>query len=266
MSNLQLVPGTLAAPNTCWQPLYDEMFAKGYAVGPSVVGLLIQDEVPDAEQHDQGWIPTSGGVPIYPGYVFVWNVEFGHWMSRNPIAPSDPMRRIWVGDAGDIDTYDGGEAGTPMIASGPMWEIDTLFAGRVPIGVGAIPTSNPAASIEAPLLTEDSNGSSGAYQVTLTEEQGAIADHVHPIGVSSASESGTDFLFPVVNPPVTTPAWTGAFVGGDDPLTHAETTANMYTLGPGDGQPVTTQAHKNAQPFIGVYFIKRTIREWIIAA
>lgn len=266
MPNLPLVPGTLA--QDCYsaspQALYEEMFQKGYAVAPDITGILIQDAAPDAiYRGNKGWIPTSGGVPIYPGYVFIWHATVGHWVSRNPIGASDSSRRIFVGSSADVTTYDGGDANAPGIASGPMWSIDTLFDGRTPIGVGVIPTSAPAASIAAPLDTVDTLGNSGEYKHTLTEAEGAVGSHIHPIGVCDPATD--DGFFNITTPSKATPAWSGHYItgSGSTPPT-AETTANLYTLPANDGNGVTAVGHLTMQPFIGVFFLKRTSRQWYV--
>ena len=264
MAELPLNAGTLPAPYTCWQPLYNLMFSLGSADGPTVTGVLIQDAVPDASDHDKGWIPTAAGVPRYPGYIFVWHNIVGHWVSRNPIAASDDSRRIYVGTLASIDTYDGGDGSALGPAGGPMWTRDTLFDGRMPIGVGAIPTSSPVATIGNPLDTSDSLGNSGEYKHVLTGAEGAVADHKHPIG---NGDPGTgDIGLNYETPAVTTPAFTEFGNTGGGPIGIPVTQANLLTLKANNGAGVVSDGHNNMSPYIGVFIIKRTSRQFYVAA
>lgn len=270
-SELPLNAGTLPAPYTCWQTLYNLMFSLGSADGPALTGLLIQDAVPAPEDHDKGWIPTSGGVPRYSGYVFVWNVTLGHWVSRHYIDASDPSRRIYVGTSASVATYDGGDGGAPGPASGPVWEIDTAFAGSVPIGIGLIPGSSPAASIVNPLDTQDSLGNSGEYKHVLS--YGEMRGHFHGVGTDGAPD-GND-------PPIMiSRTWN---VAGETPNTYTRRLEDSGGSGHSwvddgtfaDGTMGTTNplasgtasdGHLNVQPFVGVFYLKRTSRIWIVAA
>lgn len=266
MADLPLIPGTLA--QDCYpasaQAFYDDMFAKGHAVGPTVTGILIQDNTPDPEDQDKGWIPTSGGVSRYPGYIFVWNTVLGHWVSRHPFEASDPRPQLYIGTLADLQTFDGGDANAAGVAGGPMWEQWTAITGRVPVGVGLIPGSSPAASITTVLDTSDSLGGSGEYKHVLTEAEGAVGDHIHPIGVCDpASDDG---FLPLTSVEVT-PAWTGHYMNGSGSLgPTAEATANLFSLKADNGAGVVSDQHNNMMPFIGVYWIKRTARIWIVAA
>lgn len=101
---------------------------------------------PSVEQRNSPWHktdPTTGvGVGDYD-----WNPLLGAWVKfhfiTGAVVPSDE-RRIFVGDATDVDTYDGGEAGTVSSSTGPFWEIDTDFADKGIIGVGG--THTPVAT------------------------------------------------------------------------------------------------------------------------
>lgn len=266
---LPLVAGVLPAPFVCFQALYNEMFALGAATAPSVKGLLIQDTTPDPTDQDKGWIPTSSGVPRFPGYVFVWNVTFGHWMARNPIAANDPSRRIYMGASADVPTYDGGDGGAPSAASGPMWMIDTAFAGSVPIGVGLIPGSSPAATIAAAGNTSDSLGASGEYKHVLTSKE--MQGHFHGVGTDGAPD-GNDPPTMLSRPwnIAPSPAITSRFEDnpgsgaswGDGPAIAAGTMSSTDPL----ASAVPSDSHNNMQPYVGAFFLKRTGRVWLVAA
>lgn len=270
MSDLQLIPGSLPSDLECYQTLYDEMFSRGHAVGDNITGILIQDLPPDPIDHDKGWIPTSADVPIYPGYIFTWHPVYSKWVSRHYIGPEDIKRYPvpYVGVLADfityLQTYDGGDIGAPGVASGPMWEVDSQFAGSVPVGVGLIPGSSPAASIVQGGDTQDSLGNSGEYKHTLTEAEGAVGNHVHPMG---NGDPGTgDVGLNYETPAVTTPAFTEFGNTGGGPIGIPVTEANLITLKANDGNGVVSNGHNNMMPYVGVYFIKRTAREFYVAA
>lgn len=265
-NELPLINGTLAAPFTCYQSLYEQMFALGAAQGPAITGLLIQDATPDPVDIDKGWIPTASGVPRFPGYVFIWHPVLGHWVSRHYKDASDPRPEMFTADPSTLTTFDGGDAGAPGVASGPMWEVYVEFAGRVPVGLGAIPGSAATIAYASPPPTTDSLGGTGEYLHTLTGTEGAVADHTHPIGLSNP---GTDDAFFTYNggPPVAVPAWSRWFVtGGGAQSPGLETTADLFTQKPNNGNGVVSVGHNNMQPWIGVTFIKRTGRVWLVAA
>lgn len=267
MSELPLIPGTLPSPYTCWQALYEQMFELGAAQGSTIVGVKINDDPP---AHDQGWIPTAGGVPRFSGYVFVWHAVYGHWVARHQEAPSDIKRwpAPYTNDLAALttylQTYDGGDTGAPGPFTGPMWEVDAQFAGSVPVGVGLIPGSSPAASIVKGGDTQDSLLASGEYKHVLTGAEGAVDQHVHPMGDGNSGSGDLNLNY--VLPAVTTPAYTGFFNSSGAPSGATLTSANLITLPANDGNGVTSVGHNTMQPYVGCFFLKRTSRIWIVAA
>lgn len=265
MSDAPLIPGTLA--ENCYpalpQTLYDEMFARGHAVVPDVEGILIQDAAPDPiYRGNKGWIPTSGGVPIYPGVVFIWHAVVGHWVSRHWKGPQDPRPEIYIGTLAALPTFDGGDINPPGIGSGPMWEEWVPGRGRVPVGVGLIPGSSPAATILAPLDTQDSLGNSGEYKHTLSGAEGAVEDHVHPIGNGDAGTGDIGLAYKT--PAVTTPNYNAFGNTGGGPIALPVTVANLISLKANDGNGIVSDPHNTMQPYVGVYFIQRTIRQFYL--
>lgn len=263
-SELPLNAGTLPAPYTCWQPLYNQMFSLGSAQGPTITGVIIQDAVPAAEDHDKGWIPTSAGVPRFPGYLFTWNNVLGHWVAMNPFAANDPRPQMYTADPSTVPTFDGGDANPPGVMGGPMWEVYTNFAGRVPVGLGTIPGSSAVISYASPPPTQDSLGNSGEYRHVLTGLEGAVADHAHPTGFGNTGTGDLGLAY--VTPPVTVPSYTTFFNSSAGPSGTSTTLANLYTLKANDGNGIVSAAHNNMQPWIGVTFIRRTSRIWLVAA
>lgn len=262
MADAPLIPGTLA--QDCYpaspQALYDEMFARGHATIPDLVELLVQDAAPDpADRGVKGWIPTSGGIPIFPGGgVFWWHPVVGHWVQRPTKGAGDPRPEMYIGDPALLPTFDGGDAGVPGVASGPMWELYTALDGRVPVGVGTIPDSG-GATIGA-LATQDSNGLKGEYKHVLTGAEGAVGDHVHPMGNGDAGTGDIGLAY--TTPAVTTPSYNAFGNTGGGPIALPVTVANLISLKANDGNGVVSDGHYNLQPFLGVYWIKRTQREF----
>lgn len=263
-SELPLNAGTLPAPYTCWQTLYNLMFSLGSADAPTVTGILIQDAVPAPEDHDKGWIPTAGGIPRFPGYVFTWNSVIGHWVSRHPKPANDPRPEIYTGDPAALPTFDGGGTGTGE--SGPMWEVFPDFAGRVPVGLGTIPGSAAVINYAYPPPTQDSLGNSGEYQHVLTGAEGAVADHIHPFGLSNPGTDDAFFTWTGAAP-TSVPSWQRWFVtGGGSQSPGTETTADLFTQKANNGNGVVSTGHNNMMPWLGVTFIRRTSRQFYIAA
>lgn len=225
-TNYPLSAGTLASD--CWpatpQLLYDEMFHRGY-VQLDIQGTVISATVPDSTDRDKLWIKVDGsGFPvgqfIYSGGVWIW---------PHVCPPSGSERRIWVGSLVSLVTYDGGAAGTVAAAGGPMWEEDTAFAGRSPMGVGTLPISGTAITV-GNQFGEDSH--------TMLEAE--IAAHTHDVGTLARPMLRTGGGAPTLAP-----------AGG---ATVSEEVVTSDT-GTGSATPMPI-----LHPVLGVYIIKRTAR------
>lgn len=177
--------------------------------------------------------------PTYPAInnqIFPWLDQDGNWWiydqslwtRKNPVAAGGFDRRIFVGTTTDLLSYDGGDGtATATTTTGPMWEVDTLFDARFPVGAGAFAASGAVAV----LGTATSTSIVGEDQHTLTVPE--IPAHTHN-------------FFPLVT--------ADANNGGANGVQYG-TTANVATSSTGGGA-----AHNNLPPFYGVYFIKRTSR------
>lgn len=126
---------------------------------------------PPPELQQFPWLYTDGRI-----YTFT-----GVWISPNPETSAD-ARRLFMGAAeSDIWSYDGGSGDSPSVVtpgnySGAMWEKDSLFTGRSPMGPGAVPvTTNPAVTLAPPGSTGDSIGEGQHTQLTAE-----VGTHVHP--------------------------------------------------------------------------------------
>lgn len=158
-----------------------------------------------------------------------WVFNGGYWSRKNPVPAGGLERRIFVGTTTDLQTYDGGNTNAPSAWSGPMWEVDTAFEARFPVGVGTFAASG-AVSVNG---TTTSTAVSGEDKHTLITAE--IPSHTHPVGKNiSDSRSGGDMHLISLSQSAGTIDLSGATGGGE--------------------------AHNNLPPFYGVYFIKRTAR------
>jgi hypothetical protein len=132
-------------------------------------------------------------------------------------------------------------------ASGPMWEVDTAFEGRMPLGVGTTPAGTA--------ITVATNY--GNDQVTLAEMN--LPEHYHYVARSTQQNSSSISA-------TQTMAYIGGGYGNENyvlqGLDVASNPANVgQTSAFGEASPtaVTTLG-----PSRGVYFIKRTARVFFI--
>ena len=162
-----------------------------------------------------------------PDRIYVY--QSGYWLSLHSIPAGSAERKIWTGTTAELAEYDGGSAGDPTVFSGPFWEVDTNFAAVFPVGVGEFASG-----------TEVTKGSTGGIEeVTLTTAQ--IPEHSHDFTLngynsSQDSNSGNEYGFDGKSP------------------------QSLKTDNTGSGE-----AHNNLPPYRGVYFIKRTGRQYYTA-
>jgi len=239
MPNLTLI--TLTPPslptNYCplsYQNLANDIIGGTQAVFNSTIGnsfFNFGPTFPSINNRIYPWLDENGQWWIFKG---------GFWVYKNPVTAAYE-RRIYVGTTTDLLSYDGGD-GTAVAGDtfGPMWEVDTEFEARFPVGVGAFVASGAVAVMGKATST----AIVGEDQHTLSAPE--IPSHTHSLGAngkpavfwdSFVQEAGGDgnasFSFNGSVPETSTS--TGGVIGGGG-------------------------AHNNLPPFYGVYFIKRTIR------
>ena len=225
-SNQQVILQAGSVPTeTCFesvQQLYNTFIANTTAYVAGSYSLFnYGDTVPSVDDQDRPWIRTISG---QPDKIYTW--VSGQWASKHPVPVGSGIRMMWAGSLGDLNTYDGGAAGTASSFAGPFWEQDTSFDARFPVGVGSF-ESGAAATI---------NGTGGEEKHTLTIEEIPAHTHNVPIQGFNAEQdtnSGNEY--------------------GADGKNALNITSNAI------GGDV---AHNNLPPYYGVYFIKRTAREY----
>jgi hypothetical protein len=271
--SLSLIPPTLPS-DFCTLSAQEQvnLLIDGTQVTGSVEGgTVFSTTEPSVDDRDKAWgLLNPDGT--FTGKIFTY--DNGFWGSEHLYAPSGDVRLIWAGIESDVWLFDGGNGVNPGVTApttytGAMWEVDTVFAGRSPMGVGAISGSSPAKS-----LAIDEQYGDGS--VTLTNEQVFLAQsHLHVVGRQALP---SDTTWAAVSGTTVTP-YTGAGslvagqVANDGESAAASTLAGSSgnywitseTYNPVTSQPVSTEtngAHQNVHPVVGVYIIKRTARQF----
>jgi hypothetical protein len=247
MPNLTLI--TLTAPslpaNYCpasYQKLANDIIGGTQATFNSTIGnsfFNFGPTYPAINNRIYPWLDENGQWWIY---------DQGVWLRKNPVTAAYE-RRIYVGTTTDLLSYDGGD-GTAIATTttGPMWEVDTEFEARFPVGVGAFVASGAVAVMGK--ATSTSIAGEDQHKLTVPE----LAAHTHNVAIKVFGHGGEDNGQRVM-----------ADGGSSSPtLTNNTTVFPGSTLDPDvDAIAVSVGgdiAHNNLPPFYGVYFIKRTIR------
>jgi len=246
MPNLTLI--TLTAPslpaNYCpasYQKLANDIIGGTQATFNSTIGnsfFNFGPTYPAINNRIYPWLDENGQWWIY---------DQGFWLRKNPVTAAYE-RRIYVGTTTDLLSYDGGDGtATATSTTGPMWEVDTEFEARFPVGVGAFVASGAVAVLGK--TTSTSIAGEDQHKLTIPE----LAAHTHDVAIKVFGHGGED-------------GDRSAADGG----TTSNTVTNNTTIFPSstidpdlDAKAVSVGgdiAHNNLPPFYGVYFIKRTIR------
>jgi hypothetical protein len=134
-------------PGYC--PQTNQQLANDIAAGLRVIlpgefaFWIVGPDEPTVEQRDFAWLRTDSISGVWTN-IFTWSPLYGAWLEPHPVSPSGSARQLWVGTQTDLETYDGGEAGTVSATTGPFWSADAAFADKWPLGVGAGPALLPA--------------------------------------------------------------------------------------------------------------------------
>lgn len=225
--------------------------------------LLIQSSTPNPDQRSKAWLRLEGA-NLTPDRIYKW--ALGSWISQHPVPVGSAYRVMWIGSEADLWSFDGGDGSNPSTTpptatSGAMWEVDTAFAARFPLGPGTLPISSTAVPV---------GGTGGLERVTLTGEEGAAnAFHQHVYAQTTTSENN-DAIFTKYPATAFSPGSPEGFeIRGDNSVPGGSpgiSSGDLVTSGPVnvlDGDPI--ESHQNMPPYIGVFFIKRTQRQFFVA-
>jgi hypothetical protein len=219
---LPILPGTLP-PNICYDTEQERIVAFAGQMWAQLSGQAFYN------YGDTKPAPEFNGYPWLRQQDMRWYYFAGVWISPNP-EQSPYARRLFMGTTVNLQTYDGGDTNAPSDRSGPMWEVDTAFDGRSPMGVGTIPLSDPSKSLA--LGEQYGEGSH-----TQTEDE--MPEHAHNVQYAT-SDTGDGF-----------------------PTVSNGTTAvlNYNTDEKGGSEPMNW-----VHPVVGIYIIKRTARIYYAVA
>lgn len=247
---LPITPPTLPQ-GYCW-PDSPQQFAND-AVGGAVVNfdvtgatlVLKQPSQPLNTQRNSLWYNTSTGHTLY------YENAVAAWVQLIPSEAGGLDRRIFMGDATALDSYDGGSSGVVGAVAGPVWQIDAVFAGRLPLGVGNLPdVVNGIVAIllgatgghnELPIIKDNLPASSLYVQTAVIGQSGVT-------GTGSESIVGTTYGSDAIS---------GA--GGACDATSSALSGRYYTRGQTEPMGLAT-ALNSINPYVGVNVIKRTNR------
>lgn len=196
------------------QALINEAFAVGAAQATGLTGMIVSDTTPGPEDQDKAWFKTSTDFP-----VMVFKFAGGQWLARHLSSANGNELRMWDGDEATLNLYDGGDAGPPGQASGPMWQIDHAFDGRSPIGPGTIPGSATIALVAT---------NYGSAQHTLTVDE--MPAHSHALSYDAFQYAADGTTFPGKWPGTTTPLGVTGNTGGGVPFEHIAPTRGAYVI------------------------------------
>lgn len=243
MVSVTLTPGQLPI-GYCFrnpQEYYETILALTSAsVSLNVINVVKSETAPDGDPSII-WVRTVDG-KLEGIYTFL-----SVWHREHPVPPSGQERVIWRGSINDLKTYDHGVDEAITEFTGPFWEVDTDFGDstpgsekvfRVPVGAGTNPTDYGGGK-----TTIAVGGTGGEEKHALIEDENALHTH-DPLTV------GANFL-------VQTTGGSNTVLTGGTGLFPEDATTASSGLG---------TAHQNMQPYLGVYFIKRTARKYITAS
>ena len=246
--SLSLVPPTLPEDycNLTQQEQANLLIGGTQIIGSADTEIVFSIAEPSVNDRDKAWGKlNSDGTYTNQIYKFAG----GQWGAENLTPPSGDDRIIWRGPEADIWSRDGGDGSDPSVTAptdytGAMWERDTDFDGRSPMGVGTIsgitPPKNLALNEEygegSHILVDDELPSYNPINtadkvVTIPSSAGII------YGANLAHE-GWSFTNVVHEP-------------NEEPLA-----ASINTIGKDD-------AHQNTHPVLGAFFAKRTARKYL---
>lgn len=194
---------------------------------------------------------SSVPAPEFQGYPWLrstdmrWYRYDGNWIA--PVNYDLNERRLFTGSLVDLQTYDGGDTGVPSDRSGPMWEEDTAFRGRSPMGPGLISGSDPASPKTLALSESYGEGSHVLTEPELPTVSPVVdfapatkpnfTGYVALSGISTVDAGTSSGPIAYALPGITSPGLVVTPFGSDDP-------------------------HQTVHPVFGIFIIKWTGRAY----
>ena len=207
--------------------------------GRSLVHVLGPD-TPSAIDRDKLWVKTVGG---YPTKNFVYYT--GKWVWPHEVQPGDGRAVIYTGTLASINTIDGGNTNAVSLFDGPFWEVNSVFDAAFPVGVGNFASGTAITP----------GGTGGLEKVTLASNE--IPEHIH---------DGKAYIRGTKTTTVTDPSGNSDYFyhendGHTNSATHSYAEAGVQTT---ELVGTSGESHDNVPPFVGVYFISRTARQYYV--
>ena len=206
-------------------------------------GVVISQNTPATSDWDKLWIRTDSSGNLIRNYL---HGGYGVWASPHPEPAASNKRYLWVGLEADLKTFDEGIDEPVTAVTGPFWEVDHEFDGRVPMAPGVVDDD----------LTVIVKDKAGLSKVTLTENQ--IGPHKHLQATINATEADLDKAWSNLQGSedvVGTDKCSDVTEGTHPGRLHAYTQTNKL---PDTG----AEGHPNLQPYYGTFVIKRTARQF----
>lgn len=202
---------------------WPELVSLLYAQFPDDISLFnFGSELPGPDKRDLPWIRTDAD----GFFLGVYTYASGNWLTRHGTPPG--LVCMYEGTEASIDTFDGGEAGDVTSISGPFWEKVSELDAKFPIGPGTLPSTTTIAV----------GDTGGEEKHALTSAENAA--HTHVVPGSTTPQGNGDFDV------------TGGTAG--TPAVYPGTSDSGSS---GNGDP-----HNNIPPYYGIFFIRRTAREF----
>jgi microcystin-dependent protein len=200
---------------------------------------------------------TSANSSAWGEIVRLFYFDGVNWLAPHPVPPNCPEIRMWIGTEQALWAYDGGDGSNPAstaptASTGAMWQVETLFQFRFPLGVGANTIGFDGNVASAAVVQEQG----GDERVTLAPGETPPSSHTHFV---AADDTLAITTFPITA--TTVPAKQGS-EGGATVEYRLAGSALPATLGLTSlvGTTLPATSHQNLPPFVGVFFIKRSTR------
>jgi hypothetical protein len=175
------------------------------------------NSTPDPSNRDKPWRRLES-----TGFPDDWyDYAAGFWLAKHPSPPGVVI--MFRGNAVDIDTFDGGEAGAITATTGPFWAKVSALDARVPIGPGTLPSTT--------VIAIGGTGGEEKHILTIPE----LPAHAHSVDIPQDTATDTQQTLAIQ---------------GDDSTFRSFATSSV-----GSGT-----AHNTLPPYYGIWFIERTAR------